>query len=810
LNLSSRVASALFTLSCVCAAQTPTPATNPNVEIKALASPRSANVLPMYEALRSITPSGEAFQIEGVTLKRDAGELTLHKGTVYLYPAVNGHVTGAVFLGAGTFHMVPPTAAEQKSLSRLTKSNEMTQDFQALVLRFTDDTAAELKKNSTGTAGHSNAPDSAATTLELAFRKKLHSNLDSRILQDVLSDKPGGMFMASFKGAGLFGKNILYVVDPQGAPGASPDQVELATFDDERFQMWAAFEPATPADPRLHGASIHITNQALDIGIEKSGKLTGSAVTTFTALHDNVKLVPLNLFAKLRVSGVYGPTGLPLDFIQEGPEDDPQFSVVLTEPVAQGKEISIRTDYAGKDAVFPEGDGNYYPNGAARESWYPNGNEGFGSYANFHMVFHVPKDLMVVATGQKVSVEEKGGLAVSVWQTDDPIAVAGFNLGDFKELDSKTTTGFKVDAYANMETPDFVKRFATNRYSGMGTMETTSALKRTVAEGDAAVEIYSNFFGPLPYDHMALTQQSACNYGQSWPMLVFLPVCYFYDETVRSRLGLMDRDRTYWTTVTPHEVSHQWWGQTVGFASYRDQWMSEGFANFSASLYLLYTDPKMDSYRKYWALQRKRILDKNKMGVRPIDVGPVTMGYRLNNEKAGEDIYQNLIYAKGAYIMHMLEMMYWSPQQKEEPLKKSMHEFVNRYRNRAATTEQFKEAMERNMPPWMDIDGNKRLDWFFNAYVYGTALPHYEITTEFVKVAGEDAVHIKLTQSNVTDGFHMLVPVYIDMGNGNISRLFNETMKGNHTLDTTVKLGKLPSQPKRLLLNYNYDVLSDN
>jgi hypothetical protein len=79
-----------------------------------------------------------------------------------------------------------------------------------------------------------------------------------------------------------------------------------------------------------------------------------------------------------------------------------------------------------------------------------------------------------------------------------------------------------------------------------------------------------------------------------------------------------------------------------------------------------------------------------------------------------------------------------------------------------------------------------------------------------VKVAGEDAVHIKLTQSNVTDGFHMLVPVYIDMGNGNISRLFNVTMKGNHTLDTTVKLGKLPSQPKRLLLNYNYDVLSDN
>jgi aminopeptidase N len=35
--------------------------------------------------------------------------------------------------------------------------------------------------------------------------------------------------------------------------------------------------------------------------------------------------------------------------------------------------------------------------------------------------------------------------------------------------------------------------------------------------------------------------------------------------------------------VTPHEVAHQWWGQEVGFDSYRDQWMSEGFANFSVA-----------------------------------------------------------------------------------------------------------------------------------------------------------------------------------------------------------------------------------
>ena len=60
-------------------------------------------------------------------------------------------------------------------------------------------------------------------------------------------------------------------------------------------------------------------------------------------------------------------------------------------------------------------------------------------------------------------------------------------------------------------------------------------------------------------------------------------MCYFFDTTVRHQLGMDYGDRGYWKVVTPHEVAHQWWGHTVGFDSYRDQWMSEGFAEMSAS-----------------------------------------------------------------------------------------------------------------------------------------------------------------------------------------------------------------------------------
>ena len=55
----------------------------------------------------------------------------------------------------------------------------------------------------------------------------------------------------------------------------------------------------------------------------------------------------------------------------------------------------------------------------------------------------------------------------------------------------------------------------------------------------------------------------------------------------------------------------------------------------------------------------------------------------------------------------------------------------------------------------------------------------------------------------------MLVPVYMQMANGNTIRLATLKMKGVTTFDQTVKLGKLPSPTKKLLLNYNEDVLSD-
>ena len=791
----------------VVAAPPPAPMTPPEKREPA----KSANADVLYQALRARTPNGTSFAVKDLKLKRDAGEFTFSSGAFYLYTPVNGLVTGAIFIGEGSFHVEPPSAMEKRQLKAVMKTEILDQRFTSAVMEFTDGTATELQRGSSGPvvgAGAGAALGISQEALTL-FRRDLRYDLEERLLEDVEHPAAGNFFMADMKGA-AFSKRLLYVVDPEGAVRVAPEEVGLLTSSDFDYDVTLSFRSETQRKLRVAADNnrFKIPQQTIDATIEKSGRLTATTVTAVTALKNGVQVLPLQMFPTLRVSGVWGPNGESLDFIQEDKMKDADFAVVLRKPLAAGEAIQITTSYAGKDAVLSEGGNNFYL--VAREDWYPNMRGAFGNYAHYTMTFHTPRDVQVVATGNRVTEHLDGKQNMSVWQSQAPIPVAGFNMGEFKIDQSEANKNVQVISYANKDLADRYSRLSEMPETAMGSMSTTGMLQRATSEGDAAVNIYTDYFGPLPYDHISLTQQTACNYGQSWPTLVYLPICYFWDSTIKNQLGLLHGDPTYWDVVTPHEVAHQWWGQTVGFASYRDQWMSEGFANFSTSLFLQKTNKTSKEFRDFWTLLRQRLLEKNADGYRPVDVGPVVMGTRVSTSKTGGNVYQMLIYSKGAYILHMLRMMYWSPQTGDQAFKVAMHDFVNTYRNKPATTEDFKAAMERNMPRWMDMQGTHRLDWFFDAYVYGTEVPKYTVTSEFTK-NGDDTttMHFKVTQSGVSDDFRMLVPVYVEFEDKRVIELGRASIKGSQTVEQTINLGKLNSAAKRALVNYNFDLLAE-
>lgn len=782
------------------------------ITIPAARAQSGPNSDPTYVALRNLTLGGETIGITNFALKRDAGTFHLNSGTFCFVSPVNGKVTGAVFVGDGSFVLAPPTETERKSLKYLTKEDEFNEKFERLVIRFTDSTYDEIKKAGTPASGGCDA--GALKDSQNVTRHKMKYNLEARILEEVLSPEPRGLFFAFIHGKRYNG-NEVYEIDPNH----NSDQVDFWTYDEVKWGDWASFNFSEPHPKGSVGRTIRIDNHQLETTLEKNGSLSAKATTTFVSLRNGLRVVPFSLFHSLRVQSVTAD-GQPLSFIQEDKNGDADLAVILPKPLAGGEKFSVTMTYGGKDAVVNEGGGNYFP--IARDDWYPNNvGSALGEYTSYDMTFRIPKGMKIAATGAMVSESNEGGQNITVWKSEAPQTVAGFNYGRFKVEEAKLTRPeVFIQSYANEESPNWVQSLQQAAEGGLpgegpmrgvalGTMSTTGLNKKALAEGQLAVGLYTEYFGPSLFTHLQITQQTACNFGQAWPGLVWIPICYYFDTTVRHQLGMDWGDRGYWKVVTPHEIAHQWWGHTVGFSSGRDQWMSEGFADMSASLYLSMIEKNPKKFIEFWNDERQLLTERDAQGFRAIDVGPLTMGYRASNSRTGAGITRRLIYPKGAYVLHMIRMMMYDKQNGDKQFKETMQDFVNTYRGKAATSEDFKAMVEKHMSPDMDAEGNHKMDWFFNEYVYGTQLPSYKFEYSFDGGAdGTFVLSLNVTQSNVDDKFRMIVPVYLELEDGRMVFLGRMRLVGNSSAAPKVPLKGLKGKPRRALINYYDDVLA--
>jgi len=237
--------------------------------------------------------------------------------------------------------------------------------------------------------------------------------------------------------------------------------------------------------------------------------------------------------------------------------------------------------------------------------------------------------------------------------------------------------------------------------------------------------------------------------------------------------------------------------------------MSEGFSDMSASLYVTLVEKNPKKFLTFWNDERELLLEKDPQGFRAIDAGPLTMGYRTSNSRTGFDTTRRLIYPKGAYVLHMIRMMMRDRQKGDQLFKDTMHDFVQTYSGKAATTEDFKAMIEKHMTPEMDLEGNHKMDWFFNEYVYGTQLPSYKVDSGFdIGPDGDVVMNLKMSQSGVDEHFRMLVPIYLELADGNILFLGRARMAGNNTIDQHLPLKGLKAKPHRAIANYYLDVLA--
>ena len=329
------------------------------------------NIHPLYQELRGVSLGTEAYQVSEFVLPKDAATFTL-TGTLYMLAPVHGRITGAVFVGKGTMAYTPPVASERRMLGILTKGEPFSEGFERAVFRFTDDTAEKIKSGGTaGAGGQKDQAQDALKDINQALRLRLRENVHARILHDLLSPSPGGLFHAYIPGK-KYSNKLVFTIDPQGSGNVAPETIQLLSWDDFGGGIYAAhhasdFYKQRRSVAKTAGTWIDVQHHQLSAEIEPSGELRGTATTTFSSLLDGLAAVPLNLFPTLRVASVTDDKGTPLAFVQEAKEEDADFWVVLPSPLKAGETFTLRTTYKGKDAVLAEGNDNFYP--VARTNW---------------------------------------------------------------------------------------------------------------------------------------------------------------------------------------------------------------------------------------------------------------------------------------------------------------------------------------------------------------------------------------------------------------------------------------------------------
>jgi hypothetical protein len=792
-----------------------------------------ANADPIYSQLRQKSLAPDAFSnvasVSNLVLKRDAATFTLKNGEIYFMSPVEGHTVAAVFIGDGEITLTPPTDIEKSSIAVFTNEPGLTEQFTQLVLRFSDKTFEEIKQSPNAKMGGGGAQAARARDLyrekENFLRKELRINMETRTLADLYAPQRPGYFMA-FIGGRRWSK-LIFMLDPLGLPSVSPEEVALLSYGESDGGFWTAFHLAeeykngtatSSQDTRVFDISHHDIEGAI-----RGTKIIAADLVTVRPLLADVRVLPFELFSTLRVKSVQDEQGRELNFIQEDKDEDADLAVVYPQALEKGKDYKLRVQYEGDGAISDSGGGNYILN--SRSSWYPNnGGTQFGDRATFNITFRYPKNIIFVGVGALAEPEtQDGDSKVAKWTSGQTeLAVAGFNFGRFKKKEvMDKDAGYSIEFYGNEEMPDEIKALqhridqieseGGTTETNLRAMSTTAMADQAIADAQNSVRIYNAYFGKLAYTRLAMSQQPAGDFGQAWPTLVYMPYSAFLDPTQRAQLyGAADTAGNFFKYVGPHEVAHQWWGHMVGWTSYHDQWMSEGFAEFSASLYVQLVRKDTAKFIDFWENQRRRIVEATPAtkNIKPYTIGPVTQGFRLSNAKT-RAAYQLLVYPKGAYILHMIRMMMLDHRGGgDAKFREMMTDFIKTHFNKDVSTEDFKQIVEKHMLPTMDIDKNGRMDWFFNQWVYGSEVPAYRMDYSIAPTGdGKAAVSLTVSQSGVKEDFAMIVPIYVDYGKGWV-KLGAATTFGTKPVELNNL--KLPQVPKRLALAVMNDVLATN
>lgn len=394
------------------------------------------------------------------------------------------------------------------------------------------------------------------------------------------------------------------------------------------------------------------------------------------------------------------------------PDDQTVISVTLPKPVGPGETIALDIDF---DSVLPkitartgyekDSDGNpffmvaqwfpkigvyevpgqrYVPADAPTGSWnthqFHANSEFYANFGTYDVRMTVPQSYVVGASGIQTDEAVGDGSKTVTFRADDVHDFA-WTAYEHYQVTEQTWRHVKIRALIRPE------------HAGQA--------QRHIDAAVAALERYDDWVGEYPYTTLTLVDGIGGSNGMEYPTLITCGTVYMLPSWARAL-----------EMVTIHEFGHQYFYGLLASNEFEEAWLDEG----------------MNSYVE------SRILDDaygpgSVLDLRGLPIGDRAMqklSYTQNRPERGvifskawehqfSSDYGKASYAKPATIMNTLESyLGW------ETMRQFLRTYFARWRFNHPTTRDLQDVAE-------EVSGQD-LDWFFDQFVYSSAVVDYEVT----------------------------------------------------------------------------------
>lgn len=726
-----------------------------------------------------------------VTLTRDTATWTFESGSVRLMePAADGTVTGLVFEGKGRFKMTIPDRFEVAQLRRFTKRpdlQDLDQAFTQLVLRSSDPTIATLF----GAAGGPYTTHPLATKRHEVWLVDNFEDVDASILGALLNGSTQALVI-DMKTADF--DWLTYEYDPLAA-----EEIGVYRSDARGFEGWVSLDgpedrgkDGRPGNPAARASLDHIDVKADltkygrtgAVGNSQQRTLLGTYIVecTFTGMGSSTTALTLQLMPSAQDVSASAEDGTALTVFRDhiGKRSinvdnkyfDDEFLVVLDKPLLRGEKKRIRFEYQLETA-------NYAPGRA----WYPTVPDTFDQKHTARLELTVRRKNELRAMGKMEKRSDTPDSETSVWVIDRPAKMITFS----------TATRFEEVRVNPAGIPPVVSFGPDIQFTN------TAKLRNVAADVANSMQYFQQLLGSNVAGEQFYVTSIAAGHGQAFDGFLHMTEWTYEGE----HPGASELFRA-------HEVAHSWWGHKVGWKSYRDQWLSESFAQYSSMMFVRDFVKGGDKHfeeilRSYEGIVKGNLAGGFSKFNRPdlIEMhapdrkrlGPIGHGYRASTVEIPAG-YTIQAYYKGPLVVHMLRTLLGYRTGNDEMFIKIMRDFLREHDGRAASTEDFRRVLERNL-------NGADMGWFFNSWIYGAEIPSYTWSYSVKPEADAFLLTIDVERRDVSDDFQIIIPVQVEFDGGKVGYLYFSSKNAKDSLTR-----KIASRPKNVVFGPNSSLLA--